>query len=114
MKYTPPILEDAFLQQVIDLAHYLGWTVAHFRPALTKSGKWITPVQADGKGFPDLVLVRERIIIAELKKETGKPSPDQQKWLAAFKTANVEAYVWRPADYDDIVEILKTRRKVER
>lgn len=37
--------------QVIELAHILGWTVAHFRPALTKHG-WRTPVQADGAGFP--------------------------------------------------------------
>ncbi|MEN6370511.1 MAG: VRR-NUC domain-containing protein [Armatimonadota bacterium] len=109
MKYTPPIKEDPFQQQVIDLAHYLGWTVAHFRPALTKKG-WRTPVQADGKGFPDLVLVRERVIYAELKSDTNKPSPDQRDWLDKLNLAEQEVYIWRPRDWDEIAEVLRSRR----
>lgn len=110
MKYTPPISEDAFQSQVIDLARALGWKTAHFRPALTKSGNWITAVAGDGKGFPDLVLVRDRVIFAELKRDTEKPSSAQRDWLDALERAGVEVYVWRPADFDDIVEVLKKRR----
>jgi hypothetical protein len=55
----PPQSEASFLEQIIDLAHLFGWRVAHFRAARTFSG-WRTPVQGDGKGFPDLVLCRRR------------------------------------------------------
>ena len=77
------ISEKDFLEQVIDLAHVFGWKVAHFRPAKTEHG-WRTAIQADGKGFPDLVMVhaeKKRLIFAELKSEIGKPSPEQGEWL---------------------------------
>lgn len=101
-------LESVFQKDVIELAHTLGWLCAHFRPALTKHG-WRTPVSADGAGFPDLILVRDRVIAAELKREKGKPSDDQQSWLEAFRAAGVEAYLWRPSDVDEIFEILRRR-----
>ncbi|MEN6521910.1 MAG: VRR-NUC domain-containing protein [Armatimonadota bacterium] len=110
MKYTPPIKEDPFQQQVIDLAHYLGWIVAHFKPALSQSGRWMTPVQADGKGFPDLVIVRERVIYAELKSDKKKPTDDQQKWINALRLSGEEVYVWRPRDWDEIREVLRSRK----
>ena len=63
-------MTEADLQQaVIECARTLGWMVAHFRPALRQSGRWSTPVQADGKGFPDLVLARAgRVIFAEAQE----------------------------------------------
>jgi hypothetical protein len=88
--------------QVIELAHLFGWRVAHFRPCKTGRG-WRTPVQADGAGFPDLVLVgRGRVIVAELKRETGRATPDQLAWLAAFTDAGVESVVWTPSCFDAI------------
>lgn len=100
------ITEAAFLEQVIDLAHLLGYRVAHFRPAMTGRG-WRTPVQADAAGFPDLVLVgRGRIVVAELKRQAGAASPEQLAWLAALTDAGVPAYLWRPADLEQIAEVL--------
>ncbi|MGH9200576.1 MAG: VRR-NUC domain-containing protein [Vicinamibacterales bacterium] len=101
--------ETALQVQVIDLAHLFRWRVAHFRPALTKHG-WRTPVQGDGAGFSDLLLVRERIIFAELKSSTGKLSSDQRAWLAAATAAGAEAYVWRPRDLQAIAKILRKVR----
>jgi hypothetical protein len=101
-------VEEVFQKDVIELAHTLGWRVAHFRPALTKHG-WRTPVSADGKGFPDLILVRDRVIAVELKRRKGKASVEQLEWLDAFRAAGVEAYLWRPDDVDDIFEILRRR-----
>ncbi|MCJ7829360.1 MAG: VRR-NUC domain-containing protein [Dehalococcoidia bacterium] len=98
--------EEDFLKQVIDLAKLTGWRVAHFRPAQTARG-WRTPVQGDGAGFPDLVLVRERVVYAELKSEKGKVSDAQWAWKDALQMAGKEIYVWRPSDWDSIVEILK-------
>lgn len=100
--------EADFMAQVIELAHLYRWRVAHFRAAMTSRG-WRTPVQADGAGFPDLLLLRgSRIVAAELKRERGsRPTDDQLAWLAAFAEAGVESFLWRPADFDQIVEVLR-------
>ena len=98
--------EADFQKQVIDIAHAFRWRVAHFRKARTNKG-WRTPVGADGKGFPDLVLVRDRVIFAELKQDGRYPNDDQRDWLAALNAANAETYVWRPKDFDQIKEVLR-------
>lgn len=104
---APTITEAAFQAQVIELAHLLGWRVAHFRPAQTKHG-WRTPVAADGKGFPDLVLVRrKRLIFAELKSQRGRLSPEQREWWEALQPTGAEAYVWKPSDFDEIAAVLR-------
>ena len=72
---------------------------------------WLTPVQADGKGFPDLVLVRgKRLIFAEVKAERGRGSPEQDAWFTALRSAGrgegQYVYIWRPSNWDEIVEVL--------
>lgn len=100
------VSESAFLEQVIDLARLYRFRVAHFRPAWTGRG-WRTPVQGDGAGFPDLVLVgRGRVIVAELKRETKRATDEQLAWLAAFADAGVSAFVWTPGQFDEIVREL--------
>ena len=102
--------EAGFTKAVIDLAKVNGWLTAHFRPAMTRAGKWITAVQGDGKGFPDLVLVRgTRLIFAELKVGKNKPTPEQFEWLARLMGAGAECYVWRPEQWDEIVARLEVR-----
>ncbi len=100
--------EEEFQQQVIEYAHLKGWLVAHFRKARTKNG-WITPVQADGKGFPDLILIRpNRLVVAELKRAGAKPTPEQRIWLEAFQnTRKAESYWWQAGDDEDWAEIEK-------
>jgi len=99
--------EEAFQSRVLAVAKLYKWRRAHFRPGRTKNG-WRTPVQGDGKGFPDLVLIKPpRLIIAELKSDKGKVSPDQELWLRAFAGIPcVETFVWRPRDWNAIVNIL--------
>jgi hypothetical protein len=99
------LTEAVFQAHVIEVARMLHWRIAHFRPAMTKHG-WRTPVQGD-KGFPDLVLVRDRVIFAELKSETSKPTPEQNGWLAALCNAGAEVYLWRPRDLQTIAETLR-------
>ena len=47
------------------------------------------------------------ILIVELKSEKGKVKPAQEEWLSALKKASISTYVWRPSDWDEIVEILR-------
>lgn len=104
--------EAQFTEQVIDLAHTLGWHVAHFHQSQIRPGVWVTPVKADGKGWPDLVLVRDRLVVAELKndsKSNSRVTPEQQKWIGLLMTAGVEVYVWRPRDLDVIHDVLSRR-----
>lgn len=101
-------MSEAELQaNVIDAARKQRWRVAHFRPAQTKKG-WRTPVEADGKGFPDLVLLRgSHGIAAELKSEMASdPTREQAAWLWAFdQVTGFSAYTWRPHDwYDGTIE----------
>jgi len=57
----------------------------------------------------DLTLCRPpRLIKAELKSEAGEMTPEQQEWYDLLKQVPViETYLWRPSDYDAIVEILR-------
>lgn len=111
----PPISEKDFQKTVIDMAHLFGWRVAHFRPAMTKRGRWVTPVQADGAGFPDLLLIKcPSLIVAELKSDKGKPSEKQKEWLRAFNGCYVSNFVWRPSDLDAIEIVLRSAPQVRR
>jgi hypothetical protein len=111
----PAISETEFLRQVLELAAMLGWSAAHFRPALTARG-WRTPVQGNlGAGFPDLVLAsptRGRLLFVELKSDVGRVSADQAAVLAALEAAGARCYVWRPRDFDRITEILQGLEEV--
>jgi len=102
--------ENEWSRDVIRLAQTLGWRAAHFRPAMTKHG-WKTAVAGDGAGFPDLCLVRDRIVFAELKNEIRELDEQQLEWIAALQVAGVEAYVWRPQDLDEIMRVLVERRR---
>ena len=106
----PHIKERDFQAAVIELAHLFGWNVAYFRPArVMRDGKekYETSVGADGKGWPDLVLVRNRIIYVELKSDTGKLSPEQELWRDRILAAGGDWFCWRPGDIEAIKEVLK-------
>ena len=100
--------ERDFQRAVIDLARLTGWRVHHTRPALTRRGRWLTPIQGDA-GFPDLVLVRAgRVIFAELKRNGARPTPAQREWLEALQAcAGVECYLWTPNNWQEIVCTLR-------
>lgn len=102
--------EKIFQDFVIEFAQALGWRVAHFRTvkALRENGsvQYLTPVQADGEGFPDLEFVRERIVKAELKSDSGTIRDSQKLWAAAYMHAGVEYHLWRPRDVEEIITVL--------
>lgn len=95
------------------LARTLGWRVAHFYPLLTHRGTWKTPVAADGKGFPDLLLVRDRVVAIEVKGDGDRLRPEQKEWLSAFALAGVDALVVTPKMWEagEVEEVLARRRQ---
>lgn len=102
------VREADFQKLVIDYARLKGWRVAHFRPAQRRDGAWMTPVAADGAGFPDLCMVRRgRLVFAELKRKGVRKVRDEQAaWLDALDGAGIETYVWNPLDWDRVQELL--------
>jgi hypothetical protein len=99
--------EEQFQRTVEDYARLMKWRIAHFRPARTATG-WKTAVSGDGRGFPDLVLVRgKRVVYIELKSEKGRLSADQAAWITALQGAKQECYVFHPSDWGELSEVLK-------
>lgn len=92
---------------VVDYAHLTGWLALHIPTTQDATGRHRTAVAYDGAGFPDLILTRNRIIYAELKTQQGRLTPNQQTWRNALTKAGAEYYVWRPSDWNQIIETLK-------
>jgi hypothetical protein len=92
----PDVGEEAFLQLVFDLARALGWLAYHTRDS-----------RRSAAGFPDLVLVRERLVFAELKVRRGEVSGAQRGWLNRLARCGQETYLWRPAQWALILEVLR-------
>ncbi len=110
--------ETQFAPTVEDLLTRFDWKWLHIRPGMTqetyvnRKGEtknfYRTPVSGDGKGFPDYLALRTcRILVAELKGEEGKTTPEQDAWLAAWAETGAEVYLWRPSDFDAILEVLR-------
>lgn len=91
------ILEKDFLFAVKELAEWKGWRFYHTWKSIHSPA-----------GFPDLVLVRPpRLIFAELKCNRNRLSLKQREWLRLLEQCDsVEAYVWRPEDWESITKIL--------
>ena len=98
-KFKSGITEKAWMAQIVQLAKLMGFSVYH--PFLSIHSE---------RGFPDLTLVRERLILVELKTEKGKLTLDQERWIEMLRKANVEIYVWRPSDFDEVVRVLGRRQ----
>lgn len=100
--HREPECEDDFLDDVMKLATSRGWLCVHFRAAMNRRGKWATHGKGDVEGWPDVLFVRSRLFVAELKFGKNKTTKEQDKWLAAFRAAGIEAFVWWPADWAEI------------
>ena len=90
--------ESAVQSAIIGLAQTFGWRVYHTFDSRKSQA-----------GFPDLVLVRDRVIYAEVKRGGQKPRQSQVDWLNALSRAGAEVYVWTEEDYQDVASILSRR-----
>ena len=90
--------EKAFQSDVMRVAKMLGWLCYHTYDS-----------RRSASGFPDLVLVRERILYRELKVGKNKLSPTQELWRDSIMDAGGDWAEWRETDMDDIVADLSRK-----
>lgn len=95
------MVEKELQKAVVEMAHRFGWTVAHFSKGVAGKGErvWMTPAAYDGKGFPDLIMVRERLMIRELKVGKNPLSLEQRMWIDLLTVAGVDVEVWTDKDW---------------
>ena len=95
-----PVSEAGLQKAVLELAKANGWDLRYHERR--GGAHWSL-----GSGLPDLILVRApRMVMAELKTETGQLGPKQVQWLDALNEVSrvhgsPEVYVWRPSDLRD-------------
>lgn len=118
--YEHGISEAQFQARVIGLARRAGFGLADGGPKGTPLDLIYHTFDSRrcAPGFPDLCLLKPgedlqaaktaRLIFAELKKEAGRLTPQQNTWLSALRSVGppVEVYVWRPSDWESIKRIL--------
>ena len=92
--------EKEWQRQIVELAKTVGFALIYHTYRSERSAA----------GYPDLVLVRERQVVIEVKRETGKPSPDQCRWLQGLLAADIETYLVRPSDLPELGVVLAARR----
>jgi hypothetical protein len=83
----------------VEIAHARGYIAAHFTTVTDSRGFARTPVAADGKGFPDLILVGRKVVAVEVKGDGDRMRSEQEVWLEAFSKAGVETLVLTPKAY---------------
>ena len=94
------VSETEFQSQVIDLAEWCGWLVQHTHDS--RRGP------TSGSGFPDLVMVKEGVILwRELKVGKNQPTAKQSEWGDRIRRAGGDWGVWWPRDWDEIERMLK-------
>ena len=89
------ISEKEFQATVREYAKSQGWVVFCTWSSMHSPG-----------GEPDLRLVRERVVWAELKRESGKTTQKQEEAIAALEAAGQEVHVWRPSSWPEIEQVL--------
>lgn len=90
------VSEREWQRQVLDTAKACGWRPFHVYDSR----------KSEGVGFPDLVLVKLRIIYVELKTNRGRLTPEQQEWRDDLLAAGGEWYLWRPSDWELVLSVL--------
>jgi VRR-NUC domain len=92
-----PLTEKQFQKQVEELLRLRGWRFYHTWKSFNSA-----------RGFPDIFAVRPpRAVALELKTSRGKVTPEQEAWVAAMAECGIEAGIWRPDEWDELVELLR-------
>lgn len=92
------VTEADFQREVVQAAGLLGWRVFHAFDS-----------RKSAPGFPDLVMARgSRLIMAELKRENGRVTADQQAWLDDLaRVTTLDTFLWRPSNWAEVEAALR-------
>ncbi len=136
------LLEPAFQTQVVGLLRVYQWSLIYHAPdgghAPAQGRRRVAGGQIpEGRGFPDILAIRgARLLVAELKTNTGRMRPGQQEWLDGLNVVacavnqacqlarigaaadpdlpepepgwpSVEVYLWRPRDWDVLHDVIR-------
>lgn len=100
------VSEAEFQRTVIEALDLFGWEWLHCRRSIGRGGRHVTATSVSG--WPDLLCWRPgRVIALELKSDTGRVTPEQRRVLASLTAAGIDARVVRPADWVELVEVLR-------
>ena len=77
--------ESQFQSAIIQFAKLRGWSVYHTHNS-----------RRSEKGFPDLCLVREKVLFREVKTDKGRLSKEQIAWGKRLQEAGADFAIWRP------------------
>ena len=92
--------ERELQDQVLELLRLYGWVCYH---------TWRS--DHSEAGFPDIIATNGKVILAiECKREHGKVTVAQQRWLDLLHSAGAYALTLRPSDMDAFIEWVKKRQ----
>ena len=88
--------ESEFDSRIVQLAGLNGWKTFHVYDSRKSEAGW-----------PDRLFTRRPdFFAAELKKQNGKVSAAQQWWIDELRACGWDVRVWKPSDWEEIVERL--------
>jgi hypothetical protein len=96
--------EPRFQRWVVGTARINGWRVRVMD--VRSGGARLRRGHPPDRGWPDLLLVKDRLFWAELKPKGGKLSEDQSKVIDDLKAAGQEVHIWTPEDWEAVVMAL--------
>lgn len=94
----------------VEMCNQRGYMVAHFTAAMVRPGVFVTPMKAQGKGFPDLIVAGHgKMFAIEVKGSGDSLRPEQRMWLALFEEAGIPTLVltvaaWRKGALEALLD----------
>lgn len=111
------VTEDQYQAWICERATEAGWALQfHVERAQVKGGRWVTNTSTPG--VPDLWLLRPttgQLVVLEVKRQRDQTSAERRAQQAAWvsglqRVPGVEAYVVRPSDARDVLDLLARPR----
>lgn len=100
----PGLTGEVVADTAQDMCRRYGLKVARFpKIPVTRNGRtwWLTPVQADGKGWLDMFIIDPLgggVLVREAKGDREDPTAEQQEWMAWWKANGFDVDIWKPDD----------------